>query len=103
MRVLQMVADGDPGGGAIHVLQILRGMSGRCSLGLITQEHSYLLDKAWALGMPCAGVNFFRSRLDARVPLKLRRLVWQFQPQVVHVHGGAGFLLAAAVTGVPTV
>ena len=104
LKVLQVIADGSPGGGTTHVLQILRGLSSQCYFGLITQKDSYLLNEARALGIPCAGANFFGSRLDARVPFKLRRLVREFEPKVVHVHGNrAGFFYAPATTMVPTV
>lgn len=104
IRVLEIIADGDPGGGTTHVLQILRNLGGGCSLGLVTQSDSYLLREARASGVPCFGVEFFRSRLDARVPFKLRCFVRKFEPQVVHVHGGrAGFFYALGTTRVPTV
>jgi glycosyltransferase involved in cell wall biosynthesis len=49
-------------------------------------------------------VNFFRSRLDPRVPVKLRQIVRRFKPQLVHIHGGrAGFFYALAATKVPRV
>jgi len=104
MRVLEIVADGDPGGGTTHVLQILRSLHQNCQLGLVTQTGSYLLREARALGIPCFGVNFFRSRLDPWIPLKLHRIVDDFDPHVVHVHGGrAAFFHAFSVTRVPTV
>jgi glycosyltransferase involved in cell wall biosynthesis len=104
MRVLQIVADGSPGGGTEHVLQVLRGLSNIYCLGLLTQENSYLLNQAQSLGIECFGVNFFRSRLDARVPLNLRRVIRKFGPEFVHVHGGrAGFFYALTSTNVSTV
>src|SRR3712207_2688788 len=104
MRILEIVADGAPGGGTTHVLQILRGLGGTDSLGLVTQANSYLFDEARSLGIECFGVDFFRSRVDARVPVKLHRFVRKFDPQLVHVHGSrAGFFHAGAATRVPTV
>lgn len=104
MRILEIVADGDPGGGTTHVLQVLRGLGGTHALGLATQTNSYLLDEARSSGIECFEVDFFRSRLDAQVPVKLHQLVRKFRPQLVHVHGGrAGFFHAVAATRVPTV
>jgi glycosyltransferase involved in cell wall biosynthesis len=104
MRVLEIVADGDPGGGTAHVLQILRGFSKVYCLGLITQANSYLFDEAHSLGIKCFGVDFFRSRVDARVPFDLRKVVQKFEPQLVHVHGGrAGFFCALAAIDFPIV
>lgn len=105
MRVLEIIADGYPGGGTTHILQILRGLRGSSlSLGLVTQSGSYLFNTARSLGIPCFGVNFFRSRLDVSVPLNLRHIVRDFRPQLVHVHGGrAAFFHSVARTKVPTV
>src|SRR5215204_665001 len=99
MRILQIVADGSPGGGASHVLDILGGLSNVYSLGLVTQANSYLLTKASSLGVECFGIDFFRSRLDARVPVNLREVVRKFRPQLLHIHGGrAGFFYTLAAT-----
>ena len=70
----------------------------------MTQTGSYLWEEARTLGVPCFGANFFRSRLDVSVPVKLRRFVGAFRPQVVHAHGGrAGFFCGLAAMQVPTV
>jgi glycosyltransferase involved in cell wall biosynthesis len=104
IRVLQIVADGSPGGGTTHVLQILRGLRNRCSFGLVTQRDSYMLDEARSLGIPSFGVDFFHSRLDPRVPLNLRRIAGEYGARVVHLHGGrAAFFYALAFAGAPAV
>ena len=102
MRVLGIVADGSLGGGTTHVLQILKGLSGCISFELVSQSGSYLLREAQNLGIPCHGVNFFRSRLNPLIPIALRRICLNTQPQVVHVHGGrAGFFCAMAHIDAP--
>lgn len=104
MRVLEIVADGSPGGGTTHVLQVLRGFLDGCSIGLVTQRDSYLLEEAKSLGVPVFGLDFFRSRLDLRVPLRLRRITREFGPSVVHVHGGrAAFFCSLAPSETPAV
>jgi glycosyltransferase involved in cell wall biosynthesis len=104
IKALLIVADGAPGGGTTHVLQILGGLSYACSFGLVTQKDSYLFREARHMGIPCADIDFFRGRLDLRVSLRLRRLVRRFGPQLVHVHGGrAAFFHSLAATKVPTV
>ncbi len=104
IRVLQVVADGSPGGGTTHVLQILRGLRDSCSLGLVTQRGSYLLNQARSLGMPSFGLDFFRSRLDPLVPFRLRRIAGEYGAQVVHLHGGrAAFFYGLAFAGAPAV
>ncbi|MEO8324349.1 MAG: glycosyltransferase [Nitrospirota bacterium] len=104
MRVLQIVADGKPGGGTTHVLQILKGLRDAVSFQLITEEQSYLMKEAGALGIPCQGLRFFISRLNLALPFQLRSLVMAGQPDLVHVHGGrAGFFFALSLLKVPMV
>lgn len=104
MRVLQIVADGKPGGGTTHVLQILKGLRHAVSFQLITEEQSYLMKEAGALGIPCQGLRFFISRLNLALPFQLRSLVMALQPDLVHVHGGrAGFFFALSLLRIPMV
>jgi glycosyltransferase involved in cell wall biosynthesis len=104
VRVLEIMADGNPGGGTTHVLQILRGLGRAHSLGLVTQANSYLLNEARSLGIECFEADFFRSRLDFSTPVRLRQVVRKFSPELVHIHGGrAGFFYALAATKVPTI
>jgi len=42
MKVLQFVADGAPGGGTNHVIQLLTGLGANYENVLLTQEHTYL-------------------------------------------------------------
>ena len=103
MRVLEIVADGRPGGGTTHVLQILKGLSDSISFELVTQSGSYLLQEAQKLGVSCHGVDFFYSRLNPAISIQSRRICLSVQPHVVHVHGGrAGFFFALAHIDVPT-
>ncbi|MGP0591322.1 glycosyltransferase [Nitrospira sp. T9] len=104
MRVLQIVADGKPGGGTTHVLQILKGLRHAVSFYLITEEQSYLMKEAGALGIPCQGLRFFISRLNPAIPFQLRASVMALQPDLVHVHGGrAGFFFTVSLLKVPMV
>jgi|SRR5215217_103500 len=104
MRVLQVVADGAPGGGTTHILQILRGLGSKLSLGVVTQDGSYLLNEVQGLDIPCFGVEFFRRRLAPEILFILRRIVHELEPEVVHVHGGrAAFFCALAHLEVPIV
>jgi len=107
MRILQVVADGNPGGGTTHVAQILEGLRedySLGSLGLVTQRDSYLLHHAEKLGVPVYGLDFFQSRLAPRVPLRLREIFRKFDPHLVHLHGGrAAFFAALASPDAPTI
>ena len=104
MRSLQIVADGAPGGGTTHVLQLLRKFGSEYSLGLATQAESYLSEEARSLGIECFELGFFRGPLEARVPLDLLRILNRFKPHVVHVHGSrAGFFYSLIAARTPTV
>ncbi|MBA3430487.1 MAG: glycosyltransferase [Actinobacteria bacterium] len=104
MRILEVVADGNPGGGTTHVVQILEGLRRDHSLGLVTQKDSYLSSHAETLDIPVFGVDFFRSRLDPRAPFRLCRVFREFDPQLVHLHGGrAAFFAALASPEMPTI
>ena len=67
MRVLQIVADGNPGGGTTHVLQILRGFRSTHSMGLVTQSQSYLFHQAKELDIPYMVIYGQREVLDKTV------------------------------------
>lgn len=88
MRILQIIADGSPGGGTSHTLQILTRLKSDYSFALITQKNSYLLSEASHLGIATFGIEFFRSRLDPRVPIRIRQIVGELRPDVIHAHGG---------------
>jgi glycosyltransferase involved in cell wall biosynthesis len=104
MRVLEIVSDGDPGGGTTHVLQILRGLRSTHSIGLITQSQSYLLHQAEALDIPAYGLHFFRSRLNLAVSFHLNKIYSEWKPDLIHVHGGrAGLFHTITGTTVPVV
>src|ERR1051325_4295290 len=88
MRVLQVVADGNPGGGTTHALKILARLNREYALGLITQRGSYLMSEATRLGIESFGVEFFRSRFDPEVPIRIRKIAREIRPDFIHTHGG---------------
>lgn len=73
-------------------------------MGLVTQRGSYLFNEALALHLPVFGVEFFRGRLDVRVPFELHRVVREFEPDLTHAHGGrAAFFYSLALARTPYV
>ncbi len=86
------------------MLQILKGLRHAISFQLITEDQSYLIKEAGALGIPCEGLPFFITRLNFALPFQLRTLVMALQPDLVHVHGGrAGFFFALSLLKIPMV
>ncbi len=103
MKVLQVVADGAPGGGTNHVMQLLRGMR-NVDCGLVTQNGSYLFQQASKLGIPVIGGEFFRSRLDRKAVSTIKSAIGNFSPDLVHCHGGrAAFFRSFISSAIPTV
>ncbi len=109
MKILQIMADGSPGGGATNVLGLiqdinrLKGSSTRVSL--ITQSNSFALKRAEELDASCFGLDFFHSRLDFPLCRNLTRLIARIKPDLIHVHGGrAAFSLSltSAPARIPT-
>ncbi len=89
-RVLQIIADGNPGGGTTFVLEMIGSIENSVFL---TQKDSYALETAGDI--PKYGVNFFTSRFDMRIPLRMRRIIDEVNPNLIHVHGGrAAFFLS---------
>lgn len=107
MKILQIIADGRPGGGTTHVLTLMRDLVERGNeVYFITQGNSYAVKRARELGVRVRGLDFFFSCLDLRVPWKLGRLADSVEPELIHVHGSrAGFFfsLASSKISVPIV
>lgn len=98
-RIVQVVADGTPGGGTTFVLALVEALAACRAQGIATyvvcQENSHLLRRAQALGVEVFGVDFFRRRLDPAIALQLWSIVKRISPNVVHAHGGrAAFSLS---------
>ena len=90
MKILQIVADGNPGGGTTFVLDILKTLDAPT---LLVQENSYALEKAGDI--PKYGINFFTSRFDLRIAAKMQKVINKVRPKLIHVHGGrAAFFLS---------
>jgi glycosyltransferase involved in cell wall biosynthesis len=98
-HIVHIVADGTPGGGTTFVLALVEALIKRRSPGakvsVIGQSGSYLLERAKALGANTFGADFFRARVDPRIPLRLGQILQSIAPEFVHVHSGrAAFSLS---------
>ena len=90
MRVLQIVADGSPGGGTTNVLALTEDLIAQgVDVTFCSQQDSYALAEAGRLGAAVQnGHDFFRSRVDSRIARQLGRTIANVNPDIVHVHGG---------------
>jgi glycosyltransferase involved in cell wall biosynthesis len=102
VSVLLAVADGRLGGGTTHVLQLIEALRDALpvELHLLTQSGSPLLAEAGRRGVAGHGLEFFASRLDPRLSVRIRALLHRLRPALVHAHGSrAGLPLSFAVRG----
>lgn len=105
MRILQIVADGNPGGGTTHVLSLAKDLQKRMEydITLITDKGSYAEQYAREQGVPVGGTVFFGKKAAFVAPKALKECVRKFKPDIVHVHGlrAATFLMMAFPKGFP--
>lgn len=96
MRILQLMADGSPGGGPANVLGLMEDLHGEGNLEfeLWSQADSYAIRRADRMGISTRGVDFFRSRLDVFTGRNLRGLIDRNSFDLIHAHGlRAAFLV----------
>src|SRR4051812_1112271 len=87
-HILHVVADGDPGGGTTAVLGLCSDLQSQgFRTSLITQQASYGFQTGQAMNLETRGLDFFRSRFDRNIPKRLRTLISELAPDLVHVHG----------------
>jgi glycosyltransferase involved in cell wall biosynthesis len=104
MRLLQAVADGRLGGGTTHVLQLIETIPEDLPIEvhLVTQAGSPVVEEARRRGAVVHELDFFASRLDLRLWLRLGRLVERSQPDLIHAHGArAGLPMTRAAGQIP--
>ena len=104
MKLLQIVADGTPGGGTTNVLALTEDLiqAGQ-QVVFCSQRDSYAVEQAKTLGAETIShVDFFRSRTDRQVVRDLQAAANGVEPTIVHVHGGrAGLAWVRGVSEEP--
>ncbi|MCB1106863.1 MAG: glycosyltransferase family 4 protein [Chlamydiia bacterium] len=99
MNLLQIVADGSPGGGTTFVLEMINSLE---SPTLVTQKDSYAIEAAG--DVPKYGIDFFSSPLDFRIPIQMQKIIDKVKPDIIHVHGfRAAYFLSFCKKRAPTV
>ena len=98
-RILEIVADGAPGGGTTAVLGLCTDLiaMGEREVALVTDAGSYAAAQARQLGIDVHELGFFTSRFDPRIRAGLRRLIGKLRPDVIHAHGARAALPLAAI------
>ena len=97
--LLQLVADGTPGGGTTVVLGLCEDVlkDGRWRLAFVSQRDSYALRTAQGLGVDTFGLDFDGPRFSTTRLLALWRLIRRLRPSLIHVHGARAGLPVALV------
>jgi glycosyltransferase involved in cell wall biosynthesis len=101
-RVLEIVADGAPGGGTTNVLALLGDLqrAGGFELSFLVQSESHALGEARRLGVDARGIDFARTRWPLAAARALEAAIADLKPELIHVHGSrAGFFLACVRRG----
>ena len=104
MKILHFVCDGAPGGGTNHVVQLLarlnrlekdsqvvgagHNLDGQIECALLTEESTYLAEIAEGLGVQTFVGSFFRGRTDGAASRRVKEVIAEYQPDIVHCHGG---------------
>ncbi|MBN1256633.1 MAG: glycosyltransferase [Planctomycetes bacterium] len=104
-RILHIIADGTPGGGTSNVLALCQGLKSKgYEIAFVTQKDSYSAAYASEVGLQSYGVEFFASRLDPRIPFRLKRIILEVKPDLVHVHCARAGLpyTFTGIQGIPT-
>ena len=98
--VVEMVADGTPGGGTTAVLGLCADVTrtGRWMVTLISSHDSYALKSADRLGIEAKGMEFFDSSLSWKRITDVFRFLRSRRPSIVHVHGARAALPIAIVS-----
>jgi len=92
MKILQIVADGNPGGGTTFVLEMLKSLEHPIFL---SQKDSHAIEQAQSLEIETNELDFFTSRLDFGIARNMQKLIKHIQPDIIHVHGNrAAFFLS---------
>lgn len=88
-RVLNIVADGKPGGGTTVVLGLCSDTlnSGEWDVGLVTDAGSYAASKGRETGVQVFELPFFGSGYLTGGVTGLRKIIREFKPDLIHVHG----------------
>ena len=104
-KILHFVCDGAPGGGTNHVVQLLtrlgqpdRGADqfeagdvssdGEIECALLTEDGTYLAEIAEGFGVQTFVGSFFKSRTDRAAVNRVKEVIDQFKPDIIHCHGG---------------
>lgn len=86
-RILQFVADGNPGGGSTVVLGLVEDLMRDHDVHILVERGSYVAERARALGATVHEGAFFGSILSKEPVQRVREVVQAVKPELIHFHG----------------
>lgn len=98
MKILEIVADGAPGGGTTAVLGLCEDLIGMGhDVTIVTEGNSHAARRGRELGASVEELDLFRSGGALGAFFRLRSLADEYAPDVIHVHGGRAAFFAFLV------
>ncbi|HJA48105.1 MAG TPA: polysaccharide pyruvyl transferase CsaB [Candidatus Agathobaculum intestinipullorum] len=94
MRVMHVMGGGDVGGAKTHIMNMVTGLAQRGEVMLVSFRAGPFADEARERGID---VRVIERHNPLRAAHAMRDLVDQFQPDIIHCHGGRANLMGAIV------
>ena len=94
MRVMHVMGGGDVGGAKTHIMNMVTGLSARNEVMLVSFRAGPFADEARERGID---VRVIERHNPFRAARAMRALVDEFQPDIIHCHGGRANLMGAMV------
>ena len=94
MRIMQLMGGGDVGGAKTHIMSLVKALSERHEVVLVSFREGPFAEEAKAEGIH---VEVFPTINLARVRRQLLGLVDSFRPEVIHCHGSRANMMGALI------
>ena len=94
MRVMHVMGGGDVGGAKTHIMNMVTGLAERNAVMLLSFRAGPFADEARERGID---VRVIERLSPLRAARAMRDLVDEFQPDIIHCHGGRANLMGAIV------
>lgn len=94
MRVMHVMGGGDVGGAKTHIMNMVTGLAERNAVMLLSFRAGPFADEAAERGID---VRVIERHNPFRAARAMRGLIDEFQPDIIHCHGGRANLMGAMV------
>lgn len=94
MRIMHVMGGGDVGGAKTHIMNMVMGLRERNEVMLLSFRAGQFADEARERGID---VRVIERNNPFRAARAMRSLIDEFQPDIIHCHGGRANLMGAMV------